>query len=79
MMFMSKTSVGSDRTSAQKLTAKKKWSAPITYYSNHGASYKLLISGDIYSNPGPNGGSRSRNHGDANVRAPKCSICYKTV
>ena len=25
----------------------KKWSAPITYYSNHDASYKLLISDDI--------------------------------
>ena len=25
----------------------KKWSAPITYYSNHDASYKLLISHDI--------------------------------
>ena len=58
-----------------KTYSHKKWSAPITYYFNHGASYKLLISGDIDSNPGPNGGNRSRNHGDANVRAPKCNKC----
>ena len=57
----------------------KKWSAPITYYSNHDASYKLPISGDIELNPGPNSGNRVENQEDANVRAPKCNICYKTV
>ena len=51
----------------------------MTYYSNHDASYKLLISGVIELNPGPNNGSRIGNQGDANVRAPKCNICYKTV
>ena len=56
---------------------RKKWSAPITYYSNHDASYKLLISGDIELNPGPSNGNRIGNQGDANVRAPKCNICYK--
>ena len=58
---------------------RKKWSAPITYYSNHDPSYKLLISGDIELNPGPNSGNRVGNQGDTNVRAPKCNICYKTV
>ena len=29
----------------------------MTYYSNHDASYKLLISGVIELNPGPNNGS----------------------
>ena len=58
---------------------RKNWSAPITYYSNHDASYKLLISGDIELNPGPSNGNRIGNQGDANVRAPKCNICYKTA
>ena len=58
---------------------RKKWSAPITYYSNHDARYRLLISGDIELNPGPSNGNRIGNQGDANVRAPKCNICYKTV
>ena len=49
----------------------------MTYYSNHDASYKLLISGVIELNPGPNNGSRIGNQGDANVRAPKCNIYYK--
>ena len=53
---------------------RKKWSAPITYYSNHDASYKLLISGDIELNPGPNSGNRVGNQEDANVRGPKCNI-----
>ena len=58
----------------------KKGSAPIrTYYSNHDASYKLLISGDIKLNPGPNNGNRIGNQGDTNVRAPKYNICYETV
>ena len=39
----------------------------------------MLISGDIELNPGPNSGNRVANQGDANVRAPKCNICYKTV
>ena len=49
------------------------------YYQNHDVSYKLLISGDIELNPGPNSGNRVTNHGDANVRAPERNICYKTV
>ena len=73
---MSKTSIESDLTSAQRPL---KWSAPITNYSNHGASCKLLISGGIELNPGPNSGNRVGNQGDANVRTPKCNICYKTV
>ena len=52
----------------------------MTYYSNHDASYKLLISGDIKLNSGPtNSDNRVWNPGDANVRVPKCNICYKTV
>ena len=57
---------------------RKKWSAPVTYYSNHDARYRLLISGDIELNPGPSNGNRIGNQGDANVRA-KCNICCKTV
>ena len=57
----------------------EKWLAPITYYSNHDASYKFLISGDIELNPGPNSGNRVGHQGDANVRAPLINICYKTV
>ena len=49
MKFMSKTSIESD------------WRSPITYYSNHDACYKLLISGDIELNPGPNSGNRVGN------------------
>ena len=56
---------------------RKKRSAPITCYSNHDASYKLLISGDIELNPGPNSGNRVGNQRDTNVRAPKCT--NKTV
>ena len=29
--------------------------------------------------PGPSNGNRIGNQGDANVTAPKCNICYKTV
>ena len=58
---------------------RKKWSTPIMYYSNHDASYKLFISGDIELNPGPSNGNRIGNQGDANIRVPKCNICYKTV
>ena len=58
----------------------QKGSASIrTYCSNHDASYKLLISGDIKLNPGPNNGNRIGNQRDANVRGPKCNICYETV
>ena len=49
------------------------------YCSNHDARYRLLISGDIESNPGPSNGSRFGNQGDANLRAPECNICYKNV
>ena len=62
-----------------KTYSRKKWAAPITYYSNHDASYKLLISGDIELNPRPKSGNRVGNLEDANVRATKCNICYKTV
>ena len=58
---------------------RKKWSTPIMYYSNHDASYKLFISGDIELNPGPSNGNRIGNQGDANISAAKCNICYKTV
>ena len=58
---------------------RKKRSAPIKHYSNHDASYKLVISGDIELNPGPNSSNSVGNQGDANVRAPKCNICYKIV
>ena len=42
---------------------------------------KLLIAyiGDIELNPGPNSRNRIGNQGDANVRAPKFNICYRTV
>ena len=49
------------------------------YYSNHYARYRLLTSGDIELNPGPNNGPRIGNQGDTNIRTPKCNICYKTV
>ena len=49
---------------------RKKWSAPITYYSNYDVSYKLLISGDIELNPGPNSSNRVGVQRYANVRAP---------
>ena len=57
----------------------KKWSASTTCYSNHDASYRLLISVDIELNPGPSNVNRIGYQGDANVRAPKCNICYQTV
>ena len=41
----------------RKTYDRKNWSAPITYYSNHDISYKLLISGDIELNHGPNSGN----------------------
>ena len=72
MTFISKTSIESDWTSVQRLN-RKKWSVPITYYSNQDASYKLLISRDIELNLGPNSGNRVEGQGDANVRAPKCN------
>ena len=58
---------------------RKKWSVPLTDYSNHDVSYRLLISGDIKLNPGPSNGNRIGNQENANVRALECNICYKTV
>ena len=55
----------------------KKWSAPITYYSNHDASFKLIISGEIELNPGPSSSNRIGNQRDANVTALKCNICLR--
>ena len=58
-----------------KTCNRKKWSAPIKYYSIHDANYKLHRSGNIELIPGPNNGNRVGNRRDANVRAPKCNIC----
>lgn len=44
---------------------RSKWTSPITYYSNHTATFRLLISGDIESNPGP--------------PAQRCQQCDKPV
>ena len=55
----------------------KKWSAPITYYSNHDASFKLIISGETELNPGPSSSNRIGNQRDANVTALKCNICLR--
>ena len=48
---------------------RKKWSAPITYYSNHDASCKLILSGDIELISGPNSGNRVRNERNENVKS----------
>ena len=55
----------------------KKWSAPITYYSNHDASFKLIISGETELNPGRSSSNRIGNQRDANVTALKCNICLR--
>ena len=41
------------------------------YYSNTVATYNVILSGDIETNPGP--GLRSRN------QIPKCTVCWKGV
>ena len=43
--------------------AKRKYTAPILLYQNHCATFNIIQSGDIETNPGPN----------------TCTICEKTV
>ena len=45
---------------------RKRFCAPITLYSSHHATFQLIISGDIETNPGPN------------IRLA-CTVCEKTV
>ena len=49
--------------SCRRFNERKKWSSPIQYYPNSISTFKLLISGDVESNPGPN----------------VCKICDRTV
>lgn len=45
---------------------KRRFCAPITIYANHSATFQLIISGDIETNPGPT------------IRVV-CPVCQKTV
>ena len=47
----------------------KRAKSRIVYYSNTVATYNVILSGDIETNPGPN--LRSRN------KIPKCTVCWK--
>ena len=49
----------------------KRAKSRIVYYSNTVATYNVILSGDIETNPGP--GLRSRN------KLPKCTVCWKGV
>ena len=49
----------------------KRAKSRIVYCSNTVATYKVILSGDIETNPGP--GLRSRN------KIPKCTMCWKGV
>ena len=49
----------------------KRAKSGIVYYSNIVATYNVILSGDIETNPGP--GLRSRN------KIPKCTVCWKGV
>jgi len=51
-------------------------SRPIGYYSNSDATLRLVLSGDIETNPGPtNSGNVKKNKN----KAPKCIKCEKTI
>ena len=43
----------------------------IVYYSNTVATYNVILSGDIETNPGPSLSSRNK--------IPKCTVCWKGV
>ena len=49
----------------------KRAESRIVYYSNTVATYNVILSGDIETNPGP--GLRSRS------KIPKCTVCWKGV
>ena len=49
----------------------KRAKSRIVYYSNTVATYNVILSADIETNPGP--GLRSRN------KIPKCTVCWKGV
>ena len=64
-------------------------SSPISYYSNISATHRILLGGDIETNPGPTSTTNSRLTSTNNKqnskkaatkrKAPICSICEKTV
>ena len=59
---------GSLRPSNNKI---KRAKSRIVYCCNTVATYKVILSGDIETNPGP--GLRSRN------KIPKCAVCWKGI
>ena len=72
-----------------ELRKKLRRSSPISYYSNTSATHRILLGGDIETNPGPTSTTNSaltptnnkQNSKKAATKrkAPICSICEKTV
>ena len=58
---------------------RKKQSAPILYYANHSARFRLLISGDVETNPGPTTCGVCEKTVRRNSRQKECSQCYMKV
>ena len=77
------------RQHRHKLRKKLRRSSPISYYSNTSATHRILLGGDIETNPGPTSTTNSaltptnnkQNSKKAATKrkAPICSICEKTV
>ena len=61
--------------SCWRLNQRKKWSSPINYYSNSVSTFKLLISGDIESNPGPTICKGCDKTVRANSKCVECDVC----
>ena len=56
-------SLNNQLSTKSSFCCRRKWSAPVVRYSNHSSSVRLLISGDIESNPGPT----------------NCDVCDKSI
>ena len=61
--------------SFNKPTGRKKWTAPISYYPNSTACFRLLICGDIESNPGPTPCQSCKKTVKINSKRFECELC----
>ena len=63
----------------QKRTIRKS-SKPVLYYNNSSATYRLILSMDIETNPGPANRDKQQTKPKSDrLRSSTCDLCNKTV
>ena len=77
------------RQHRHELRKKLRGSSPTSYYSNTSATHRILLGGDIKTNPGltsttssaltPTDNKQNSKKAATKRKAPICSICEKTV